>query len=97
MTHSQDAQRGHDHPDSTRERRARIAEYTKAKQKRTDEFEAALVLLRGSLRTVEQTLDLLHCAATTLHDMRRVDPAIEMLIDGMDELADKVQFPESED
>lgn len=97
MTFSQDAQRGHDHPDSTRERRSRIAEYTKAKQKRTDEFEAALVLLRRSLRTVEQTLDLLHCAATTLAPYSEFDTTLSKLVEGMDKLADKVQFPEREE
>ena len=96
MTYSQDSQRGHDHLDSVRDRRARIAAYAVDRQKRTDDFDAALLLLRRSLRTVDQTLDLLHCAATTLA-YAPTDSTISQLIDGIDRLADKVQFPESEE
>lgn len=47
----------------------RLLEY----QQRIEKFNQALVLLRASLRTTEQLQDLLHCAGSTLAEIKGDD------------------------
>lgn len=61
-----DVVRGLAHPDSSAARRDRIESNQGIRQLMTDQFDAALKLLRASLRTEDQLCDLLHCAGTTL-------------------------------
>jgi len=86
-----DIVRGLAHPDSSAARHARIADATEARQLRAMEFDVALRLLRSSLRTEEQLSDLLHCAGTTLANVKH-DTLISQDVRLIDALADVVQY-----
>ena len=85
-----DIVRGMAHQNSSAARLARIAAATEARQLRSCQFDAALVLLRASLRNSEQLTDLLHCAGTTL--AVSTDTLIRQDVALIDSLADVINY-----
>ena len=86
-----DIVRGLAHPDSVAARQSRTLESTYQQLMRVEEFYKALKLIRSSLRTEGQLCELLHCAGTTLANVKH-DTLISQDVRLIDALADVIQY-----
>ena len=92
-TWSQDLARGLSHPASVAGRQARIAVAHAVANEREAEFEQALTLLLGSVRTDGHVVQVLHCLSSALKPMAGSELADTQ--GRLDELADQIQFRNS--
>jgi hypothetical protein len=90
--YSVDAARGHDHPDSTAARQARIQAFKIDQAVRHADFQACLRLITRLARSTDDAVQVLHALTAGLKSPLYKNPDIEAAVEEIDLLADSLEY-----
>lgn len=91
-TWSEDCARGLAHPVSALARQARVEEFHRGEESRKAQLTHALHLLRASLKTEAELVELLHCASSTLAPKAMHSSDLHETVEGLEALANSIEF-----